>query len=207
MKSQHVDYFWEDICEQQVKDIYDHYYQWYTSIDELDGIYPVEQLNAMLDYMINETQALSKPLTKQIINKIDDNPIFFDIAGYAIFILDSINDYPHVDWHYISNILIKKQKDYGPENIMKFGVTGILVRLFDKVARLNNLLMKAGGDMKGAINLNSVNGESLVDTLIDIIGYSTIALMILDDDKMYKNKFLVPMQPDKRNFDLSLDEL
>ena len=193
MKSMHVDYHWEDICEQQVKDIYDHYYQWYTELEKLEGIYPVEQLNAMLEYMILETEGLSKPLTSDIINRIDDNPIFFDIAGYAIHIIDSTNNYPHIDWHYISSILINKQKDYGPENIMKFGVTGILVRLFDKVARLNNLLLKTQGDVKKAIDSNSVNGESLIDTLIDIVGYCTIALMILEPDPQFQNKFLTLM--------------
>lgn len=199
MKSMHVDYHWEDICEQQVKDIYDHYYQWYTELEKLEGIYPVEQLNAMLEYMISETEGLSKPLTSDIINRIDDNPIFFDIAGYAIHIIDSTNNYPHIDWHYISSILINKQKDYGPENIMKFGVTGILVRLFDKVARLNNLLLKTQGNVKKAIDSNSVNGESLIDTLIDIVGYCTIALMILEPDPRFQNKFLTPMNYEVRH--------
>jgi hypothetical protein len=201
----HVDYHWEDICEQQVKDIYDHYYQWYTALEKLEGIYPVEQLNAMLEYMITETEGLSKPLTNDIINRIDDNPIFFDIAGYAIHIIDSTNNYPHIDWHYISSILINKQKDYGPENIMKFGVTGILVRLFDKVARLNNLLLKTQGNIKKAIDSNSVNGESLIDTLIDIVGYCTIALMILEPDKNYQNKFLTPMNYSSRPAIESID--
>lgn len=194
MKSTHVDYFWEDVCDQQVKDIYDHYYQWYKNPDDLVDIYPVEQLNIMLDYLITETDGLSKPLTKDIIDRVDENPIFFDIACYAIYTIDLTDNYPHIDWHYISSILINKQKDYGPENIMKFGVTGILVRLYDKVARLNNLLLKTQGDMKKAIFSNSVNGESLIDTLIDIVGYCTIALMILDQDTHHKNKFLTPMR-------------
>jgi hypothetical protein len=37
------------------------------------------------------------------------------------------------------NVLVKKQKDYGPENIRRFGRQGLLVRLHDKVARLENL--------------------------------------------------------------------
>jgi len=197
LKSTHVMYSWEDTCEQQVKDIYDHYYQWFDQLD--DHTYPIEQLNSMLEYMITETQGLSKPLTPEIINRLDDNPIFFDIAGYAIYVIDSTDSYPHIDWHYISSILINKQKDYGPENIMKFGVTGILVRLFDKVARLNNLLLKTQGDIKKAIDSNSVNGESLIDTLIDIIGYCTIALMILEPDTRFQNKFLTPMNYEVRH--------
>ena len=200
MRSSHVDIFWEDICQQQVKDIYDHYYQWYSDVEKLEGIYPVEQIDAMINYLIEQTDGLKKPLTSEIINKIDDNPIFFDIAGYAIFIIDSLDAYYYIDWNYISEILIRKQKDYGPENIMKFGIIGIIVRLFDKVARLNNLLLKSNGDFKSAVGANSVPGETLVDTLIDIIGYSTIALMIIESDDRFGNKFLTPMSPSKRVF-------
>lgn len=193
MKSTHVDYFWEDVCQQQVKDIYDHYYQWYSDIHQLEGIFPIEQINTMMEYLIDATAGLTKPITDEIISGLDDNPIFFDIAGYAIYVLDSTNECPYIDWFYITDILIRKQKDYGPENIMKFGVVGIIVRLFDKVARLNNLLLKTHGDVAEAIKSNSVQGESLIDTLIDIVGYCSIALMITEDDPHYGNKFLVPM--------------
>ena len=193
MKSTHVDYFWEDVCQQQVKDIYDHYYQWYSDIHQLEGIFPIEQINTMMEYLIDATAGLTKPITDEIISGLDDNPIFFDIAGYAIYVLDSTNECPYIDWFYITDILIRKQKDYGPENIMKFGVVGIIVRLFDKVARLNNLLLKTHGDVAEAIKSNSVQGESLIDTLIDIVGYCSIALMITEGDPHYGNKFLVPM--------------
>lgn len=193
MKSTHVDYFWEDVCQQQVKDIYDHYYQWYSDIDKIEGIFPVEQINTMMEYLVDATGGLTKPITDEIISGLDDNPIFFDIAGYAIYVLDSTDECPYIDWFYITDILIRKQKDYGPENIMKFGVVGIIVRLFDKVARLNNLLLKTHGNVKEAISSNSVQGESLIDTLIDIVGYCSIALMITENDDHYGNKFLVPM--------------
>lgn len=194
MKSHHVDYFWEDICEQQVRDVYDHYYEWYDSGKKLSNIYPIEQMDVMLNHVIDKCESLGKPITLDIINSIDNNPVFFDIASYAIFTIDRIGKYPYIDWHYISSILINKQKDYGTENITKFGLAGIIVRLSDKLARLNNLILKADGDIQNAISLNSVNGESIIDTLIDIIGYCTIALMVMDEDSTYKNKFLVPMK-------------
>lgn len=194
MKSNHVDFFWEDCCQQQVKDIYDHYYEWYTRLENIENIYPVEQINAMLDFIIDQTNGLSKPLTVDVITKLDSNPMFFDIASYAIYAIDYLENYSYIDWHYISNILINKQKDYGTENIIRFGLVGIIVRLSDKVARLNNLLLKTAGDVKGAISVNSVQGESLIDTLIDIVGYCTIALMVMDEDPLYKNKFLLPMR-------------
>lgn len=197
MRSSHVDYFWEDVCQQQVKEIYDHYYQWYSNPTHMTDVYPVEQINAMVNYLVDQTEGLSKPLTKNIINSVDDNPLFFDIAGYAIYIIEELDMYYYIDWNYISDILIRKQKDYGPENIMRFGLIGIIVRMFDKIARLNNLIEKSNYDLRSAIQANSVGGETVVDTLIDIIGYSTIALMILDEDERYKNKFLTPMSPNK----------
>ena len=42
-------------------------------------------------------------------------------------------------------LLARKQHDYGPENILRFGNRGLLVRLHDKVARLENLLSQRDG--------------------------------------------------------------
>lgn len=197
MKSNHVEYYWEDICEQQVKSIYDHYYEWYSTWPSISDMDPIENINSCIQYLIDETNALSKPITYEIINKPDNNPIFFDIAGYAIFAIDNLENYSYIDWYYISSILINKQKDYGTANITKFGLAGIVVRLSDKVSRLINILSKNNFDMKLAINSNSVSGETLLDTLIDIVGYCTVALMLIDEDPVYKNKFLFPMKTAK----------
>lgn len=70
-----------------------------------------------------------------------------------------------------------KQNDYGPNNILRFGQSGIIIRVHDKVARLENLL-STGRD---------ASNESVADTYMDIIGYSVIALMLLDDT------FLLPL--------------
>ena len=72
----------------------------------------------------------------------------------------------------IAQTVVRKQKDYGPNNIRKspFGpLIGLTVRLYDKIARLANL---AGGEKP--------QNESLRDTFIDIAGYGLIGLMILD---------------------------
>lgn len=71
-------------------------------------------------------------------------------------------------------ILISKQKDYGPDNIRLAPggpLNGLRVRLYDKIARLSNLLDT------GATPEN----ESLRDTFIDIANYGVIGVMILDD--------------------------
>lgn len=40
----------------------------------------------------------------------------------------------------IAQTVDKKQQDYGPHSIVEFGVKGCVVRLFDKLHRLKNLL-------------------------------------------------------------------
>lgn len=70
----------------------------------------------------------------------------------------------------VVNILAGKQHDYGHKNINKFGLYGVVVRMSDKIERLDNLTKK---NKKAA-------HESTNDTLLDIVGYSVIALMLLD---------------------------
>lgn len=65
-------------------------------------------------------------------------------------------------------VLISKQKDYGPGNILAFREVGVLVRVYDKVERLRNLLM----------NNREPSNESLDDTWLDIENYATIARML-----------------------------
>lgn len=64
--------------------------------------------------------------------------------------------------------LAGKQHDYGPQNVLKFGMAGLKVRLWDKIARINNLIMR---DAPG-IN------ESLQDSYTDLMGYCVIMVML-----------------------------
>ena len=69
----------------------------------------------------------------------------------------------------IAELVIRKQRDYGHDNINAFGELGLLVRTNDKVARLKNLRGKEGVT------------EPRIDAWIDIAGYAILALM-LDKD-------------------------
>jgi hypothetical protein len=75
--------------------------------------------------------------------------------------------------------IIKKQRDYGHNNIAKFGITGLVIRVHDKVARAENLLLKDN-------YLNAVENESFYDTLTDIVGYSIISFMWLNNTFLYQ---------------------
>ena len=83
--------------------------------------------------------------------------------------------------------LVKKQHDYGPENISRFGRRGLMVRMHDKVARLENLEQHGRTAMVG--------DESTRDTLMDIVGYSAIGVM------WERNEFLLPFSPPSSTVD------
>lgn len=73
----------------------------------------------------------------------------------------------------IADLVISKQKDYGPKNIMNSVVgpeLSIAVRLNDKLARLANLIQKG----------KTPSNESLRDTADDIIGYGLVLKMVLE---------------------------
>jgi len=72
------------------------------------------------------------------------------------------------------NLLLRKQMDYGPTNISKAPggpINGLRVRMHDKIARINNLIDK-GVDPQN---------ESLRDSFIDLLNYSAIAIMVLEN--------------------------
>jgi len=71
----------------------------------------------------------------------------------------------------LRNIMMKKQEDYGPLNIALApggAMNGLRVRMYDKLARLNNM---AGKDA-------TPNFESIEDTLIDLANYAIIGLLV-----------------------------
>ena len=74
-----------------------------------------------------------------------------------------------------SLVLLKKQADYGPNNIARCPVgpiRGLVVRLYDKLSRVAHLS-----------NSDTVaHNEPLVDTGLDIANYGTILSMVVEGD-------------------------
>jgi len=66
----------------------------------------------------------------------------------------------------------RKNQDYG-DAFANYGVIGVLVRMGDKIARLQSISTKS---------VSLVDSESLRDTLIDLHNYSAMAIMLLDED-------------------------
>ena len=70
-------------------------------------------------------------------------------------------------------LLLKKHHDYGPHNIGASPggpLNGLRVRMWDKMARINNLLDKGV----------TPENESLRDSFLDLLNYSAIALLVID---------------------------
>jgi hypothetical protein len=70
----------------------------------------------------------------------------------------------------------RKNQDYG-DAFAKYGVVGVLVRMGDKIARLQSI---------STTSVSLVDTESLRDTLIDLHNYSAMAIMLLDEDELKK---------------------
>lgn len=67
----------------------------------------------------------------------------------------------------------KKNADYG-DSFATYGPVGVLVRMGDKISRLNSITSKG---------VNLVNTESLRDTLIDLHNYAAMAVLLIDEGK------------------------
>ena len=70
-------------------------------------------------------------------------------------------------------IMVQKNQDYGPYNIANApggAMNGLLVRMHDKMERLQHLYRHRRGD--------TPNYESIEDTLKDLANYAIIGLMV-----------------------------
>lgn len=71
-------------------------------------------------------------------------------------------------------VMVSKQRDYGPRNILNCGVKGVAVRANDKMARLLNLY----GISDGSFLTKEAKNESIEDSWVDLANYGIIALML-----------------------------
>ena len=74
---------------------------------------------------------------------------------------------------HVAATLVKKQYDYGHNNIARFGFIGLLIRVHDKIARLENLISKES---------ENVLDSDLINIVIDCIDY------IYDKDNIFYAK-------------------
>lgn len=166
----------------------------YYSSHNLDKIESADLALRNLENIFSKLSALVKENNFTQLN-IDNENIFLLTSMNAIKMLNELldtNRFTSLKTE-IHNLLVNKQFNYGPKNIIEFGILGIIVRMYDKVARLVNLITKAD-NLKDALTISTIKDESIIDTLFDIVGYCTMALMIESKDSDFGNWFLFPFE-------------
>ena len=146
----------------------------YADINSLSD-YPIKNLRSTIDSYIDEKLYLDLEGEKTQEHK----HLWSMLSSNALRIAKTFDATYLLTASEILSTVIKKQRDYGHKNISKFGITGLVIRVHDKVARVENLIKKEN-------QANAVAGETMLDTLMDIIGYSIIAYMWLNNTFMYE---------------------
>lgn len=156
--------------------INEEYYSYYLSyLKSLINFY-IEQEMHEIDPQKHETLTTMQ----EVYDSIRVHQAFFLLASHcSISMFNLLSKDPNysgfvnviLNPSMIANTVVKKQNDYGPENVAKFGMWGLIVRLHDKIARFENLMSK------NRAGKNSVSDETIYDTLLDIVGYSTVAIL------------------------------
>jgi hypothetical protein len=112
----------------------------------------------------------------------------YDPSGSQKAIVDFEKTYPQLAeaWKEIQQeqyeLFAKKMMDYGLGNIalgstleeqedIQLSLTGIWLRINDKINRLKNLLQRKGK--------NYVSGETMIDSFVDIANYGIIAMLVM----------------------------
>ncbi len=109
-----------------------------------------------------EVIKLKKIVKKKPVVKLDNNILKEDQKRFCKILWEAMR----LRW--------RKLNDYGRiQEYCKFGPLGVVVRMSDKMARIVNLIQKT----------SQPNNESLRDSAIDLINYSAILVMFLDEQK------------------------
>lgn len=146
----HAANFWDDAARLHTSRVFE-------SAENVLVFNPIVELRHIIDVIIEQVFTESK--------EISDLYTWYNIALIAVnsgYVKSSVEE--------LVEILTTKHSDYGPYNIARFGQRGIIIRLNDKISRLEHL---------ASISRDAAN-ESICDTYLDIVGYSVIGAMLLD---------------------------
>lgn len=80
----------------------------------------------------------------------------------------------------IVELLKEKHKRYGSKNLLDYGLFGLIVRISDKISRIENQL---------TVEDEKLQKEIVKDQLMDIAGYSINGLRILDHEEISFSEF------------------
>lgn len=133
-----------------------------------DTVVDLSGLQSQLDSLIDSTFGKAG-IPSEVVNEG-----WLSLGSYALQYSNSIYPDP-LSFDECFDTLVKKHVDYGPFNILRFSEPGapggLLVRTWDKVARIVNLTER-GIDPEN---------ESLRDSFLDLVNYSAIGLMVEKD--------------------------
>jgi hypothetical protein len=97
----------------------------------------------------------------------------------------------------VVSTIISKQHDYGHDNIAWGGLQGLVLRMHDKLARIENLLARYP---QAAGRGDDAKNESLNDSWLDLVGYSIIGIMWENDT------FMLPLEVDHEDYEPALGD-
>jgi len=80
----------------------------------------------------------------------------------------------------VMQLLLEKNAKYGNDNLCQYGHLGIIVRLSDKLSRLENLTKDGAKDVDEYDDLI----ESIEDVYKDIAGYGILGLKLMREGKL-----------------------
>lgn len=146
---------WNQAAAAAARKIFEFYYPMSPARDALDF------LKIELEYVIDIAMCDDCRVPVVHWQKIGTAALVLGVAA-GIFPENFENLEPEV-----AAVLVRKQLDYGPNNILRFGSTGLAVRVYDKISRLENLMTSG----------ETPNNESLRDNCLDVIGYAAIGMM------------------------------
>lgn len=129
-------------------------------VDDMDHFLPSGA--AIMDHLAAYQNKLAKHVRDH-----EEIPIelFTDLGDIACSHLKNMGEW---NAEAMGRLLVSKQHDYGHNNILMFGHTGIAIRMCDKIARLFTL---TGSEAEA-------QNESIIDSWRDLVGYAVIALML-----------------------------
>lgn len=103
----------------------------------------------------------------------------YDLTGYVSHQEQSFEDVFRDIFDEAFNLLVERQKKYGPENVRKLGLYGIFTRIEDKMERLRHAF---NGEMKrgefSVTETDESSDESLDDGDIDAANYHLIRVAL-----------------------------
>ncbi|NBR35900.1 MAG: DUF1599 domain-containing protein [Chitinophagales bacterium] len=137
-----------------------------------------ESIRLLFDAFDNDLVGELRPEQKEIFHFEYDQVGFWKELGAIAIRWGKENGY-EISREELHTTLVRKQRDYGHHNIARYGTTGLVIRVHDKIARLENLTK----------NKLSPNNESIADTVMDIAGYSAIGMM------WNREQFMLPLEP------------